>query len=312
MPSKFYRSGREFMAKPPPSTLYFWREQIPASGITLFYGPTSSCKSQFQWQLLQAVQEGSQLFGEEVPQGNTMLFMLDMPEDALWTRWNSMGYIPDFPVFFSTSVDVLAPGFSRSLEFKSWREAYDEVQPSIIGLDALGHLHSGSASKDESPDKVYNFFHEQFPSAAKHIAHHDRKVTTEGFFGKERQDDDALGSGHWRDFAVSSSHIYPIDDFRRKLVHSKSQVAELDDPLIFIQHRTGDLELWGRAVQERLRDELQGISTKLKIPIKDHRVLPRFYEGIIAGDIQPYSRYKKLERHLRRLYLGWKTLQEEL
>src|SRR6266850_6343297 len=154
---------------------WVWQPYVPAGGKVMLNGPSSAGKSQFVWQLMNAVQAGEDFMGLPTRQGSALLLNLDMGESLMRQRWQEHAFKPRFDIFTGDPLDCVSSTWQKTDTFAALARQGQDKRYAVVGIDALAEVHSASPNQNEVVVKVYETFRALFPGAAVIFLHHDRK-----------------------------------------------------------------------------------------------------------------------------------------
>jgi hypothetical protein len=293
--------GKQQWPHPPG---FVWEPYIPTGGTVLLHGPRGASKSQLLWQLLNAVAEGSPLFGNRVQQGPSLLICVDMPPELLTLRFQSSKLSQRFDLIGGNSFNVYSESFPESEAYLTLAEASARTRYALVAIDATGRIHHASPNDNAAPNAVYAVFKGLFPNSAIVYNHHDHKRGQDRY-GQEfaRNDDDALGAVNWLNFANTVLHLYPTSESLLQLDYTKSQVARLVAPkVLYRTPETGRLQHWVYPTWSTLARMFSGFQAIGNMPLlEDARDLPELLPKL---NRRPAFRDLTLGQ-LRGIFYGW-------
>ena len=212
---------------------------VPDRGDVMLHGPPESGKTQVALTLSNAIAEGAD-FLNQFPciQGKVLIVQADTPtltfQDRLQrlklllaeeARGNIASLIDD-----SGRFDIVKAAQSKAAAIV----AAQAFAPNIVVFDALRDIHLLDEIDSRSPRIVYGACRSLFPSAALIYMHHDRKGNV---VGKRLRDEEASGSGAWRNSIDFSWHLERYYDHEQPFKHiatlgfSKTRQSERPLPI---------------------------------------------------------------------------------
>lgn len=289
---------------------YLCRPYFPMGGVVLLNGPSSAGKSQLLWQLLNAVQTGSDFLGQPTVQGNTLLVNLDMPETVLWHRWREREFAPQFDLALGEAFNVMKREWDRSDVARELAARMAQRHYTLVGIDATAEVHGSSANNDAAPPAVYGAFRTLFPGATLVFVHHNRKRqrTEFGTLGGY-SDEDALGSQMWRNLATVALQCTPADEYLVHMTPTKSQAfAKEDTATVLYREESGVLRPWDLALQWSLAQQLVGVM--LLVGMRTARSERDLDTLLVALHRLPHDHYAAniTTTMLRRWWTGWRMV----
>lgn len=204
---------------------------IPAQGIVFLYGKPSIGKSPLTWRIAQAISEGGDFFGYPVRKTGPVLSIdVDTPKNMVIGRLGLLVPKPSQVYFaFEQPFDIVHPTPQQMADLRAMEK---EIGPILVIWNTLRKLHSLDDKDSAAPSRIYSAFQRFFPNAVHLVSHHDKKT----IISKDSQTDpnEAFsGSQAFLNDAQVGLHLVSMDRKLRKLklVHTKSQVSELQDDL---------------------------------------------------------------------------------
>jgi len=139
----------------------------------------------------------------------------------------------------------LSARFKLTNFYRGIKEQIGKVQYSLIVIDALGWLGKFEMNNDNVPSQVYGSLSELLTDQTILLNHHSRKQKhdREGNAIAKTMED-AFGSQFWTAYAASVIQLQRTGEQTGRLVHSKSQVFELAEPIaVYVNHEGSTLSL---------------------------------------------------------------------
>jgi len=239
-------AGEDFLARPIEGVSAVVNPHIPTGGITLLFGPPGAGKTALNWALGNVMAVGEDFLGHSTTPGRVLFISLDMNERLCHIRMDNSGFKPKFDLAFGEMVDCLAASrFKASNFYKGIKRQINKVQYSLIIIDALGWLGKFEMNNDNVPSQVYGSLQELLTDQTILLNHHSRKQKhdREGIAIAKTMED-AFGSQFWTAYAASVMQLQKTGEQTGKLVHSKSQVFELAEPIaVYVNHEGSTLSL---------------------------------------------------------------------
>lgn len=149
----------------------------------MFYGRSGIGKTAVCWQIAQAIQAGSPIWGFPTAQTNVLFLELDTPEPLVQDRWQNGDppFEPNFTIVFEeTSYDYRQfltpyPDEFHGKVMHDLQRLHRELQFGVVFVDALREVVLGDLSVSGTPRRVYDAFKTLFPGATVVFIHHERK-----------------------------------------------------------------------------------------------------------------------------------------
>ena len=294
-------SGANLIAEPIEETPAIVIPQIPVGGITLLFGPPGVGKTALCWALGNAMAEGEDFLGHRTIRGKILFISLDMNKTLCKIRLHITGFTPRFEFVFSNlPVDCLHQGFKNTDLYKAVRRELSESHYDLIVIDALGKLGRFEMSDEKAPNQVYGALYEWLPDKTILLNHHSRKLKFT-VLGKEieRTMEDAFGSQFWTAFAASVIHLQRTGFQSGKLIHCKSQVLELAEPIsVCVDPETSTLGLFEDRKAETAENRIGLWEEKARVKHQDWDSLGQENQVNILMEISGKSR-RTIYRYLQ-------------
>jgi len=221
-------SWEDFKEKEFPTPPWLIEPYIPADGIVLLWGETSTGKSPLGWHMAAAVGAGTNFFGLPATQGRVLYLEVDTPQRLVHKRLSVLPAAPgvDFLFLPPLSVPEVAPADLAMLERAAARN-YD-----LVIINTLRKVHDLNDKEPQTPKVVYSFFQHLFPGTALIFVHHTKKsqlVDGKHTTGKEKES--FSGAMNWLNDAQVGLFLQRFEKetegINLRLCHEKSQVSEL-------------------------------------------------------------------------------------
>lgn len=213
---------------------------IPRESIIFLYGDTSLGKSPLTWAMASAIGSGTSFYGLPTTPGTVLYVEADTPEVVVSPRLQLVRQAPE-GVWFLFSGKMSAPMLGQAI-LEELIQVQEELHPDLVVLNTLRCIHDEDDKDSAAPKKVYSFFQKVFPGAALLFVHHIRKAPTDPRI-QENERESFSGSKHWLDDAQVGLHLsrYNTKESREnlRLIHSKSQVSEVINPMGLKLHPDG-------------------------------------------------------------------------
>ena len=203
---------------------------VPASGITLVFGPPSCGKSTLLWTMAENLRKGTPFLGKyRTAKALTLLLNLDMPGDAVWRRMKGANYEPCFHICdFANHLNITTLQMGHPQVFAALQHRARRYQ--VIMIDSLSTITNGLSLKDDwVPGLTVAALRALFPHQAIVLLHHSRKQTMGQFGPVAPHREDALGSNLWMAMVQSELQMYLKGNHLAHLQIAKSQVAPEGD-----------------------------------------------------------------------------------
>lgn len=201
---------------------------IPADGIVLLWGETSTGKSPLGWHLAAAVGSGTNFFGLPATRGRVLYLEVDTPQRLVHKRLSNLESAPNVDFLFlpPLSIPDVAPADLALLE----RAAARDYQ--MIVVNTLRKVHDLNDKEAQTPKIVYSWFQHLFPGTALVFVHHTKKsqlVDGKSTHGKDKES--FSGAMNWLNDAQVGLFLQRFEKetegINLRLCHEKSQVSEL-------------------------------------------------------------------------------------
>lgn len=193
---------------------------IPAAGIVLLHGPSESGKTQLALTLMKAIAEGTPFLGQfPCRQGKVLLVEVDTPDLIMQERVRRWPLAADNASRISLLTDTIGDIDVRALaqhQGNAELKAVQEFAPDLVVFDALRNIHQLDENDSRTTSIVYGACQRLFPRSALLFIHHDRKKDTQGI---RHRDEEASGTGAWRNAANVGLHLERYYDHTNPHVH---------------------------------------------------------------------------------------------
>jgi len=246
-----YETGGELLKKPWPDNPFWLNPYIPHNSTVILFGRAGIGKSAITWQMAQAIQDGSPIWGLPTQQTNVLYIELDTPESVMAQRFLTAE--PQFTPNFTIVSDEISWDYRQFLSPAPHGEAaeimyalqdlHKKYSYGVVFIDALRHVVPGDLSASGIARRIYDAFKLIFKSSALVFVHHERK-SGQQMFGSGDPLQSAAGSMEFINAAQVALHFY------RKgrdtwLDHLKSQATAEMEPMpislsedgIYVIHR---------------------------------------------------------------------------
>lgn len=201
---------------------------IPADGIVLLWGETSTGKSPLGWHMAAAVGAGTNFFGLPATAGRVLYLEVDTPQRLVHQRVSVLEPPPNVDFLFlpPLSVPTPAPSDLAMLERAAMR-GYD-----MVIINTLRKVHDLNDKEAQTPKIVYSWFQHLFPGTALVFVHHSKKSQlVDGKSTHGRDKESFSGAMNWLNDAQVGLFLQRYENEREgvniRLCHEKSQVSEL-------------------------------------------------------------------------------------
>jgi hypothetical protein len=221
-----WKTGKRFMKEAHTGPSFLIDQLVPATGITLLFGPPSCGKSTMLWTMAEAMRLGKPFLGRyRTAKALTLLLNLDMPSSAIYSRMKGANYEPRFHICdFANHLNITALAVTNPGVFQALAQRARRYQ--VIMIDSLSTITNGLSLKDDwVPGLTVAALRGLFPRQAIILLHHSRKQTMGQFGPIPPHREDALGSNLWMAMVQSELQMYLKGNHLAHLQIVKSQVA---------------------------------------------------------------------------------------
>lgn len=194
---------------------------IPSRGIVLLHGPSESGKTQLVMTLMKAIAEGTPFLSQfPCSQGRVLLVEVDTPDMIMQERLQRWPVEPEarsrISLLIDTNGDISVTGLAAMQTKPDALVAAQATHPDLVIFDALRNIHQLDENESRTTAIVYGACQRLFPGSALLFIHHDRKKDTTGL---RHRDEEASGTGAWRNAANVGLHLERYYDHKDPFVH---------------------------------------------------------------------------------------------